>query len=166
MKNVAGMVRVGGVALAVGAIVFGATRTSGSVQVASTLERAGLATSSTVLVNSSTVVCPGPQRVGVKGLRDVIGTVTAAASSPPVDALTDAGVNLPADAASGAVTLGVGATPSVAATRERGTAATAPLTGPEMVAASATSGLAPGLAATQVSSVGRPSAKRYTAAAA
>ena len=46
MKNGAGMVRVCGVALAVGAIVFGATRTSGSVQVASTLERAGLATSS------------------------------------------------------------------------------------------------------------------------
>ena len=150
MKNVAGMIRVGGVALAVGAVAFGATRTSGSVQVASTLERAGLATSSTVLVSSSTVVCPGPQRVGVKGLRDVSGTVTAAASAPPVDALADAGVNLPADVASGAVTLGVGAAPSVAATRERGTAATAPLTRPEMVAAGATSGLAPGLAATQV----------------
>ncbi len=150
MKNVAGMVRVGAVALAAGAVVFGAARTSGSVQVASTHERAGLATSSTVLVNSSTVVCPGPQRVGVKGLRDVSGTVTVAASAPPVDALTDAGVNLPADAASGAVTLGVGASQLVAAARERGSAATTPLTKPEMVAAGATSGLAPGLAATQV----------------
>ena len=45
----------------------------------------------------------------------------------------------------GGVALAVGAI-----VRERGTAATAPLTGPEMVAASATSGLAPGLAATQV----------------
>lgn len=150
MKNVAGMVRVGSVALAVAAVVFGATRTSGSVQVAATHERAGLATSSTVLVSSSTLVCPGPQRVGVTGLRDVSATVTAAASAPPVDVLTDAGVNRPADAARGAVTLGVGAAPSAATALKRGKVATMTLAKPEMVTAGATQGLAPGLAATQV----------------
>ncbi len=150
MKNVAGLVRVGSVALAVGAVVFGATRTSGSVQVAATHERAGLATSSTVLVSSSILVCPGPQRVGAKGLRDVSGTVSAAASAPPVDALTDAGVNRAADAASGVVTLSVGASRPAATARGRGEPATTPLTKPEIVTAGATLGLAPGLAATQV----------------
>ena len=150
MKNVAGPARLGSVALAVGAVVFGATHTSGSVQVAATHERAGLATSSTVLVSSSTLVCPGPQRVGVKGLRDVSGTVAAAASAPPVGALTDAGVNRRADAASGAVTLGVGASRPAAIARERGRPATASVTRPEMVTAGATRGLAPGFAATQV----------------
>ncbi|MDN5765328.1 MAG: DUF5719 family protein [Humibacillus sp.] len=150
MKNVAGLVRVGSVALAVGAVVFGATRTSGSVQVAATHQRAGLATSSTVLVRSSTLVCPGPQRVGVKGLRDVSATVTASASAPPVDVLTDAGVHRPADATRGAVTLGVGAAPAAVTARERGKAAPVSLTKPQMVTAGATQGLAPGLAATQV----------------
>lgn len=87
MTNAAGLVRVGCVVIAVGALAAGATHATGTVQLAAPHERAGLPVSANVLVDEATLVCPGPQRLGAEGMRDVTGTVTAAVAAPPTDAL-------------------------------------------------------------------------------
>lgn len=146
MSTVTGIVRAGAVALVAAGLAFGATRVSGSLALATPEERAGLPESSRVLLDEATLVCPGQQRLGATGLRDVTGTVTVAAAAP------DPGVVAGAPSSgSGAVQLLGGSTSTgLAQSSERGALATAGVTGPDVVVARATGALAPGLVATQV----------------
>src|SRR4029078_1025695 len=82
MRNVSGNVRAGAAVLGAAGLAVGATRVSGSVQLATPGERVGLPESSSVLLDSASLVCPGQQRLGATGLRDVKGEVTVAAASP------------------------------------------------------------------------------------
>jgi hypothetical protein len=146
MSNTTGIIRVGAVALAAAALAVGATRVSGSVQLASPGERAGLPESSSVLVDASSVVCPGQQRLGAVGLRDVAGTVTVAAAAPDPGAVGGA-----PPGGSGSVRLSLGASSTgLAQTSSAGSPAKASISTPEVVIAEAEAALAPGLAATQV----------------
>ena len=145
MKNVSGIVRAGAVAVLSAGLAVGATRVSGSLVLASPGERAGLPESSSVLVDESSLVCPGQQRLGAVGLRDVEGAVTVSASAP------DSGVVAGAAPAGGSVQLlsGTSAT-GLAQTSSPGEAASAAVSTPEVVIARGTDALAPGLVATQV----------------
>ena len=105
MSNVRACVRTGAVTLVAAGLAVGATRVSGSVQLATPEERAGLPESSSVLVDESSLVCPGQQRLGAVGLRDVPGTVSVAAAAPA------AGVVSGAPAGSGTVQLAPRARP-------------------------------------------------------
>ncbi|RKT78552.1 hypothetical protein DFJ68_1999 [Terracoccus luteus] len=173
MRNTSGVVRLALTGLAVAGLAVGATRvdalgSDATVQLAQAQGRAGLPESTDVLVRESEVLCPGPQRVGLTGLRDVAGTVTVTASAPPAAALAEAG--LAADTSStasttgstsstGRITLGDGTSASLgvtapdasadAATAAKAGAVTARPTASALVTATATGGLAPGLAATQ-----------------
>src|SRR5690349_9657412 len=141
MSNISGIVRVGSVALVAAALAVGATRVSGSVQLATAGERAGLPESSSVLVDQSSLVCPGQQRLGAVGLRDVSGTVSVAAAAP--DAGTVAGAPV---GGSGSVRLSLGASSTdIGQSTSAGRPATADVTTPEVVVASASGALAPGL---------------------
>ena len=146
MSNTSGMVRVGSVALVAAALAVGATRVGASVELASADERAGLPESSSVLVDEASLVCPGQQRLGAVGLRDVAGTVSVAAAAP------EAGVVAGAPAGgSGSVRLALGSSSTgIAQASSAGSLATADVTTPEPVIAAASGALAPGLVATQV----------------
>lgn len=144
MKNLSGPARALSVAALVAGLAVGATRVSGSVELAEADERTGLAESSTVLVDEAGLVCPGPQRVGAAGLRAVTGTVIVAASAAPAAALS-----IPSGA--GSVSVETGRTNGAPAKgAERGRVISAPATAPEPVFVTGTAGLAPGLAATQI----------------
>jgi hypothetical protein len=144
MSRAAGIIRSVAVAVvAVGAAV-GATHVSGSLQLAAPGDRAGLPETSSVLVDDSTLVCPGQQRLGAVGLRDVEADVTVAASAP------DPGVVAGAPSG-GAITLLSGSDASgLGQGGAAGSAVTATVKTADSVLARATRGLAPGLVATQV----------------
>lgn len=146
MRNVSGIVRAGAVALVAAGLAVGATRVSGSVQLATAGERVGLPESSSVLVDAASLVCPGQQRLGATGLRDVAGTVTVAAASPDAGVVTGA----PAGGTGGVQLLGGTASTGLARTGDRGAVASAGVRGPDVVVAKANGALAPGLVATQV----------------
>lgn len=150
MRNGAGLLRLGSVLAAVAAVCVGAVRAPGSVQLAESRARAGVPASSTVLVDSSTLVCPGPQRIGLKGLRDVKGTTQVSAVAPPTAVLAAAAATPPAATLTGSVSLSVGAAKPPAVVRERAATATASATAAQPLLATGTLALAPGLAATQV----------------
>lgn len=146
MSNTSGIVRVGSVALVAAALAVGATRVGASVELASADQRAGLPESSSVLVDQAALVCPGQQRLGAAGLRDVSGSVSVAAAAP------DAGVVAGAPAGgSGSVRLSLGTSSTgIAQSSSAGSPATADVSTPEMVVAAGSGALAPGLVATQV----------------
>lgn len=145
MSTVTGVVRVGAVTLAAAALAVGATRVSGSVQLATPGERAGLPESSSVLVEESSLVCPGQQRLGAVGLRDVRGSVTVAAAAPApgvVEGLASGAGTVQLLSGARSTGLAQGTTP--------GAAVSAAAPGADLVMARATGTLAPGLVATQV----------------
>ncbi|WP_374970147.1 DUF5719 family protein [Terrabacter sp. BE26] len=149
MTNVTGIVRAGVVAVGVAALAVGATRVDGAdgtVQLAPANARAGLPESSDVLVDQASLVCPGQQRLGATGLRDVKGTVTVAAASP-ADGVVEGGPT------TGTGTVQLLAGPSsggLGQTSDQGAAVSARLSSADPVLARATGALAPGLVATQV----------------
>lgn len=149
MNNTSGIVRVASVALVAAALAVGATRvgaSGASVQLASADERAGLPESSSVLVDEAALVCPGQQRLGAVGLRDVAGTVSVAAAAPEVGVVAGA-----AAGASGSVRLSLGTSATgLAQSSSAGSPATADVSTPDLVVAAASGALAPGLVATQV----------------
>ncbi len=146
MTNVSGMLRAGSVALVAAGLAVGATRVSGSVQLASPGERAGLPESSSVLLDEAFLVCPGQQRLGATGLRDVEGDVTVAAASPDEGVVAGAPVG-----GSGTVQLLGGPSSSgLAQTSDRGAVTSARAAAPDVVIARGRGALAPGLVATQV----------------
>ena len=149
MTNTRGLVRAGAMALLAAAVTVGATRVTGPVQLAAPHERAGVAQTSDVLVEESTLVCPGQQRVGSDGLRDVEGTVVAAVAAPPAAAIEGLAGPTPAGAGTVALTSGPSMTP-LAEGAERTTTVRAPVGSADPVLARATGALAPGVLATQV----------------
>jgi hypothetical protein len=146
MTNVSGLVRAGAVALVAAGLAVGATRVSGSVQLAAPGEQAGLPESSTVLLDESSLVCPGQQRLGANGLRDVAGTVTVAAATPDQGVVTGA----PADGSGTVALLGGPSSTGLAQSSQRGETVSAGTTAPDVVIARARGAFAPGLVATQV----------------
>jgi hypothetical protein len=146
MTNVSGMVRAGSVALVAAGLALGATRVSGSLQLATPGQQAGLPESSNVLLDEASLVCPGQQRLGATGLRDVTGTVTVAAATPDQGVVAGAPVG-----GSGTVQLlGGPSSTGLAQTSDRGEVASAGASAPDVVIAKARGAFAPGLVATQV----------------
>ncbi len=149
MSRVGRTLRVGALVVVAGGIAVGAARFPGTVDLAQSLGRAGLPAVSSVLVDEATLVCPGQQRLGAPGLREVAGEVRVAASPAPGRMLRAAGTTPPPGA--GEVDLESGATGKVV-----GTGATvdgvvsATVAGAEPVVARARGALAPGLVAAQV----------------
>ena len=136
------------VAVAAG-IAVGAARAPGTIELAPARDQAGLPQVSRVLVDEAVLACPGQQRLGATGLRDVRGDVRVAASAAPATTVRAAGVTPPPGA--GQVDLESGASGAVVATGATvdglvaaGGTTTAP------VVARAVGALAPGLVATQV----------------
>lgn len=146
MSKVSGIVRAGVVALAAAGLVVGATRVGGSLQLAAAGGRAGLPESSSVLVDQASLVCPGQQRLGASGLRDVTGTVTVAAASPAAGVVAGAPTT-----PSGSVQLLAGpSSTGLGQASERGAVASAGSPTPDSVIARGKGAIAPGLVATQV----------------
>jgi hypothetical protein len=149
MTTSAGLVRAGAMALLAAAVTVGATRATGPLQLAAPHERAGVAEASDVLVEESTLVCPGQQRIGTDGLRDVEGTLVAAVASPPAEALEGLAGAAPAGAGAVALMSGPSTTPLAEGTG-RTTTIRASVGSADPVMARARGALAPGLVATQV----------------
>ena len=140
------LIRPALIALAAAGLVVGATGTEGTVQLAAPTERAGLPQTSQVLVESAALVCPGQQRVGTQGMRDVVGTVQVTAAAAPEAALA----GLPRAAPdSGKVALLDPSGRTTASTDQRFESVAGPGEGDAPVVVSGEGGLAPGVAATQ-----------------
>ena len=146
MRNVSGIVRAAAVAVVAAGLAVGATRVSGSVQLATPGERVGLPESSSVLVDAASLVCPGQQRLGATGLRDVRGTVTVAAASPASGVVA----GTPGSGSGSVQLLGGPSSTGLAQTADRGAVASAGVGAADVVVARASGILAPGLVATQV----------------
>ena len=73
--------------MAAAGLAIGATKAQGTVELAAPTERAGLPQVSQVLVESAALVCPGQQRVGTQGMRDLAGSVQVTAAAAPEAAL-------------------------------------------------------------------------------
>ncbi|MGW5241403.1 DUF5719 family protein [Monashia sp. NPDC004114] len=146
MRHLGGVARVGAVTLTAAALALAATHVSGSVQLADRHSGAGLPDSSSVLVDQATLVCPGQQRLGAVGLRDVKGDVVTAVAPLPEGLVS----GVP-DGGSGTVTLegGPDAT-KISSGGQSGLVVSAPVTAAYPVVARAKSALAPGAVATQV----------------
>jgi hypothetical protein len=149
MSRVGRAVRVCSLVLAAAGIAVGAARVPGTIELAPPRDRAGLPQVSRVLVDEAVLACPGQQRLGAAGLRDVGGDVRVGASPAPAATLRGAGVTPPRGA--GQVDLESGANGAVVATGatvDGLVAAGVTTTAPVLVRA--TGALAPGLVATQV----------------
>jgi hypothetical protein len=83
-----GVIRSALIAVVAAGFTLAAANVEGTVQLAAPTERAGLPQSSDLLIDSVSLVCPGQQRVGTPGMRDVAGTVQVAAAAAPQVALT------------------------------------------------------------------------------
>ncbi|WP_353511152.1 DUF5719 family protein [Intrasporangium sp.] len=141
-----GLIRPAVIAVAATGLAIGATRAEGTVQLAAPTDRAGLPQVSQVLVESAALVCPGQQRVGTQGMRDVAGTVHVTAAAAPQAAL----VGLPRSAPeSGKVSVLDPSGRTTASTDARFESVAAQAEGDAPVVVSGEGGLAPGLAATQ-----------------
>ena len=134
------------IAVAAAGLAIGATKAQGTVELAAPTERAGLPQVSQVLVESAALVCPGQQRVGTQGMRDVAGTVQVTAAAAPEAALA----GLPRAAPdSGKVSLLDPSGRTTDSTDQRFEPVAVPAEGDAPVVVSGEGGLAPGLAATQ-----------------
>lgn len=148
------VVRAALLAAVAGGLTIAAGTVEGTVEVARPSERAGLSQTSDVLIDSASLVCPGQQRVGTEGMRDVPGTVQVASAGAPeavLRAISDTPATGPAGGsdAAGRVSL-LDAKGSVLASTDRGSRAVATTTtDAAFVVARGERGLAPGLAATQ-----------------
>ncbi|EWT04235.1 hypothetical protein N864_14760, partial [Intrasporangium chromatireducens Q5-1] len=96
-------------------------------------------------VTDTSLVCPGPERVGAKGLRDVAGDTSVTAAAAPTSALGD--VVVPG---AGRIEIGpaAGGRP-LRTTSDRAATATAPVSQAVSVVVRAVDSLAPGAVATQ-----------------
>lgn len=149
MSTATGVARGVALTLAAAALTVGATRVTGSVQLATPRATASLPASADVLLDDSTLVCPGQQRLGAVGLRDVSGRVTTAVVAAPVEALGGLAGPNPRD--TGALRLASGPTAAPVATGTgRGDPVGADSSTAAPVFASGSGALAPGLVATQV----------------
>jgi hypothetical protein len=139
---------VGALVVVAGGIAVGAARVPGTVELAPARGQAGLPEVSRVLVQQAALVCPGQQRLGATGLRDVAGDVRVAATPAPADLLRAAGATPPIGAGQLDLEAGAGATVIASGATVDGLV-TAAVRGTPPVVARATGSLAPGLVATQ-----------------
>lgn len=148
-----GLIRASLITVAAAGLALVATGVDGTLQLAAPTERAGLPQSSDVLIESAALVCPGQQRVGTQGMRDVSGDVQVAAGAAPKSVI----VGLPTTATPAT---GTGAAPgrvslldpsgrSVASTDQRFDPVVAPIEKDAFVLVRAEGDLAPGVVATQ-----------------
>ena len=114
MSRVGRVARVGALVVVAAGVAVGAARVPGTVEPRRLAGQAGLPQVSSVLVDEATIVCPGQQRLGAAGLRNVSGDVRVGASPAPADTLRAAGVAPPPGA--GQVDLESGASGAVMAT--------------------------------------------------
>ncbi|TQM62322.1 DUF5719 family protein [Humibacillus xanthopallidus] len=149
MSRLGRAARVGALVVVAAGIAVGAAKVPGTVELAPARGQAGLPEVSDVLVGEAALVCPGQQRLGASGLRDVAGDVRVAASPASADTLRAAGVTPPSGA--GQVDLESGASGAVLATGATidGLVGAAVNATPPVIAR-AMGALAPGLVATQV----------------
>jgi hypothetical protein len=149
MSRVGRAARVAALVVVAAGIAVGAAKVPGTAELAPARGQAGLPQVSRVLVDEAALVCPGQQRLGATGLRDVTGDVRVAASPAPADTLRAADATPPGGA--GQVDLEGGTNGAVVATSATidGLVA-AGVTGTTPVVARATGAVAPGLVSTQV----------------
>ena len=95
MSRVGRAVRVTALVAVAAGIAVGAARAPGTIELAPARDQAGLPQVSRVLVDEAVLACPGQQRLGATGLRDVRGDVRVAASAAPAATLRAAGVTPP-----------------------------------------------------------------------
>ena len=149
MSRVGRAARVGALVLLAAGVAAGAVKVPGTVELAQAKGQAGLPLVSNVLVGEAALVCPGQQRLGATGLRNVSGQVRVAASPASADTLRAAGITPPSGA--GQVDLESGPSGSVLATGATiDGLVSAAVSSAAPVVARATGALAPGLVATQV----------------
>ncbi|ADU49023.1 DUF5719 family protein [Intrasporangium calvum] len=149
-----GVMRATLLAAVAGGLTIAAGTVEGTVEVARPSERAGLSQTSDVLIESASLVCPGQQRVGTEGMRDVPGTVQVASAGSPdavLRAISDiTGSGAPAGSnAAGRVSLLDAKGSVLASTDRRSRPVATTTTGAAFVVARGERGLAPGLAAVQ-----------------
>lgn len=142
----AGVSRAALITVVAAALTVAAGTIDDTVELARPNERTGVPQASEMLVESAALVCPGQQRVGVPGMRDVPGAVQVAASGAPLDALTGLGAEA---APSGAVSLVEPDGRVQASVARRFESVSAQATGVGFMLATGEGSLAPGLAAAQ-----------------
>lgn len=149
MSRATGITRGVVLALAAATVTVAATRSTGSVELAAPRPAVSLPASSDVLLDETTLVCPGQQRLGAVGLRDVPGTVTTTAVAPPVAALGALAGSAPHDTGSIRLQGGSSGVPLATGSGRGGPVGAAPTTAvPVLVSGSGA--IAAGLVATQV----------------
>jgi hypothetical protein len=148
MTGVSGVVRTTVAILAVCGILGAGAATTGSIELAAPQGRAGLPAVSDVALTDAALSCPGPERLGAPGLRDVTAEVRVAAATAPAAVLEPVLTTAP----NGRGTLTVGPVNSAdrsGSTIARGRSLTASVSSMEPVLARARDALAPGLTAVQ-----------------
>ena len=147
MSRRSGPVRATLLAVAVGWLVAGASLSSWSVQLASPQAHAGVPRTSHVLVEDAGLICPGQDRAGAPGLRDVPGTVRVSVAAPPLGVVP--GLKTSAAGTVGVAALPGGSTLVSAADRARSVAVSPQGSPADALSAQAAGALAPGLVAAQ-----------------
>ncbi|EWT00511.1 hypothetical protein N865_14865 [Intrasporangium oryzae NRRL B-24470] len=149
MSTATGVARGLAVALAAAALTVGATRATGSLQLAAPHPAPSLPASADVLLDDTTLVCPGQERLGAVGLRDVSGKVTTAVVAAPAEALGGLAGTSPRE--TGSLRLASGPTVAPIATGSgRDNLVSGESSTAAAVLASGAGAIAPGLVATQV----------------
>ena len=146
MRRLGGAVRIGAVTVTAAALALAATHVSGSAQLGDRHRGAGLPDSSSVLVDQVTLVCPGQQRQGGVGLRDVKGDVVTGVVTLPQGIVP----GVPSGGSGTASLEGGPDATRLSSGDQRGRLVSAPVTAAYPVLARADGALAPGAAATQV----------------
>ncbi|MDN5798390.1 MAG: DUF5719 family protein, partial [Intrasporangium sp.] len=88
MTRVGGILRVTAITICAGALVGVAASTTGSLELGDRQTSAGLPAASHAAVTDAALVCPGPERIGASGLRDVKGRTRVAAVAAPMSVVS------------------------------------------------------------------------------
>ncbi|HET8594646.1 MAG TPA: DUF5719 family protein [Intrasporangium sp.] len=145
MTPVGSILRATVLTVCAGTLIGIATTTTGSVELGGTRASAGLPAVSDAALTDASLVCPGPERVGAKGLRDVEGDTRVTAAAAPGSVLGDL-----ATAGAGTIEIGaVGGGKALQKASDRAAPVTAGISDPVGVTARGRDALAPGVVATQ-----------------
>jgi hypothetical protein len=146
--GVGGAVRATVAVLAVGGILGVGAAATGSVELAPPQGRADLPAVSDVALTDAELTCPGPERVGAAGLRDVTAEVRVAGATAPAQVLEPVLTSSPSGR--GILTLGPArGGDRTGSTTERGRLLASPIAAAEPAVVRARDALAPGLTAAQ-----------------
>lgn len=145
MTPVGSILRATVVTVCAAALVGIATTTTGSVELGETGTSAGLAAISDAAVTEATLVCPGPERVGAKGLRGIKGDTRVTAAAAPASVVTDVAVG-----GKGTIEVGaVGKSRPAQRSSNRTEPASVSISDPVAALVRATGALAPGVVGVQ-----------------